>query len=191
MNVTIRSGEVSAALLYSKTYLNLTGIPSTTVTTTGSTQPDRVSKPILKQLSDFLDRGDTHGIGLSSEKDASEIVVHLPDTTEKLTDRLLATLPLLHYDLLEHVVADLQLQLSFLIAKGVSVYALTAQDVYAVEVEPEHWRYVLLTESTSLKGGSTSAFLSFLKAYVGPQYVSTKLHAYMKRLELESEAEWI
>ena len=55
MNVTIRSGEVSSALLYTDVYLKLTGITAT-ITSTGSTE--RVTKPILKQLSDFLQKGD-------------------------------------------------------------------------------------------------------------------------------------
>lgn len=186
MNVTVRSGEVSSALLYTDVYMKLTGV-SATIASTGSTE--RAIKPILKQLSDFLQRGDT--MDMSADRDATEIVINLPKSTIKLSDRIKTTIPLLHYNLLEHVVMDLQLQLSYMIAKGVSVYSLSKQDVYAVEVEPDHWRYVLLTESTSLKGGSTSAFLSFLQEHVSAQYLGTKLHAYMKRLEHDSLAEWI
>ena len=186
MNVTIRSGEVSSALLYTDVYLKLTGTTAT-ITSTGSTE--RVTKPILKQLSDFLQKGDA--MDMASDKDATEIEIHLPESTVKLSDRIEATIPLLHYGLLEHVVMDLQLQLSYMIAKGVSVYLLSKQDVYAVEVEPDHWRYVLLTESMSLKGGSTSAFLSFLQEHIGAQYLGTKLHSYLKRLEQDAQAEWI
>lgn len=190
MKVTIQSGQVGAALLYTEAYLKLTGLPrSVTIETRGSIE--RVTTPILKQLSDFLSRGDTNTMEMSSEKNASEIVVHLPESTEQLSDRLLTTMRLHQYELLEHVVMDLQLQLSYMIARGVSVHSLSSQDVYAVEVEPQQWRYVLLTESTSLKGGSTSAFLTFLQQYVGPTYLGTKLYAYMKRLELDAEAEWI
>jgi hypothetical protein len=186
--VKIRSGEVSAKLLYNETYFDLTQA-SATVESTDSTE--RATKPIWKQLSDFLKKGDTHAMEMAAEKDAHEIAVRLPTSTERLSDRISATLPILLYTVLEHVVKDLQLQLSYMLARGVSVHRISDDDVYAVEVEPEHWRYVLLTENTSLKGGSTAAFLTFLREHVGPQYLGTKLFAYVNRLEVDRQAEWI
>ena len=188
--VTIRSGDVGVALLYNATFLSLTGV-SASIQSTDSTE--RVTKPILKQLSDFLERGDTHPVAVAADNDASAIRVTFPESTsvQSLSERLLTTPPILQYDLLEHVVKDVQLQLSYMIAKGVSVHTLSANDIYAVEVEPEHWRYVLLTESISVKGGSTAAFLAFLQQYVGHIYLGTKLFAYVKRLEKFREAEWI
>ena len=117
--------------------------------------------------------------------------LQLPTNAETLATRLSKTEIPLQYDVLEHAVKDVQLQLSYLIAKGIAVWSVKPEDIYAVEVSQENWRYVLLTEYLSGSGGSTDALIEFLRQYVTPKWESTKLYTYLRRLEIHADATWI
>ena len=203
--VSLRSKEISARRIFDKTYFALTGtsdviIAAAAAPTDETIQTPFPSKPILTQIRDLLESTLSRG-GLVREKRNGDAVaadgeepVHrlqLPTNTEIFVNRFANTAIPLQYDVLEHVVKDVQLQLSYLIAKGIAVWSLKPEDIYAVEVSPDNWRYVLLTEYLSGSGGSTDALIEFLRQYVTPKWESTKLYTYLRRIELHADATWI
>jgi hypothetical protein len=189
MNINIRSsGEVSSQHLYTPTYFKLLGVDAS-VTLTGSTETK--VKPILMQLQDYLQYGHDSKMLSSADNKMEQVSVLLPSGTQRLSDQLKSTIPPLRYNIFEHVVQDLQLQLSFMIANGISVWSLHADDVYVVPVSIDEVRYLLLTDNVSDKGGSTAAFRDFVDEHVGASYQGTKLYAYCRRLRTLSSAEWV
>ena len=202
MEVLLRSGEISAPVVYTQTYFSLTGASSVVKVKQQQQQQKggeqegeggqrAPSKPILSQLRELLENARSDFAVNHSGNDAAPVTIILPSNSERLLDRLASGNILDRYGVMEHAAKDLQLQLSYLIAQGVAVWNMKAEDIYAVEVMPEHWRYMLLTEHLSSKGGSTDSFLTFLRDHVGPQYEGTKLYSYVRRLADEREALWI
>ena len=205
--VALRSKEISASRIFDKTYLDLT-MTSEKIVLSPPTSDEETqqtpfpTKPILTQIRDLLEstlsrgglvRGNSNRVEEFAVAAGGEPVLRLqlPTNTENLTTRLSNTTIPLQYDVLEHAAKDVQLQLSYLIAKGIAVWSLKPEDIYAVEVSPENWRYVLLTECLSGSGGSTDALIEFLRQYVSPKWESTKLYSYLRRLEIHADATWI
>ena len=205
--VSIRSRELSASRIFEKTYFALTDaseivMPAATTADDGGESPPILSKPILMQIRDLLESTLSRGGLIPGTRNGAEefavaaggepvLRLQLPTSTENLASRISKTAIPMQYDVLEHAVKDIQLQLSYLIAKGISVWSIKPEDVYAVEVFPENWRYVLLTECISGTGGSTDALVAFLRQYVTLKWESTKLYAYLRRLEIHADATWI
>lgn len=186
--VQLRNGEISASRLYDKTYFSLTHVDHFAQDASAN---DTVSKPILTQVYEILQRSSNTDLVTHPDKDSMNSGVSIATPGQTLTKHLQETPAPLRYGVLEHATKDLQLQLSYMIARGVSVYALEDDAVFAVEVSPKAFRYLLFTEKLSAKGGSTSAFSKFLSSHVGLEYQDTKLSAYLRRLEEDTQAEWI
>ena len=189
--VQLRNGEISASRLYDKTYFSLTRVEHKVKFVQDDSPAAKVSKPILTQVYEFLQRSSgTDLLTQPGEDSSSSVSIHLAGGNP-FKQHFQETPAPLRYSVLEHATKDLQLQLSYMIARGVSVYALEDDAVFAVEVSPKAYRYVLVTEKLSAKGGSTSDFSKFLSSHVGPEYQDTKLSAYIRRLDQDAEAEWI
>jgi hypothetical protein len=188
--VQLHNGEISASRLYDKTYFSLTHVDHA-VKFVQDDSPATASKPILTQVYEIFQRSSGTDLLTQPEKDSMNSGVSIQSPGQTLTKHLQETPAPLRYGVLEHATKDLQLQLSYMIARGVSVYALEDDAVFAVEVSPKAYRYLLFTEKLSAKGGSTSAFSKFLSSHVGLEYQDTKLSAYLRRLEEDAQAEWI
>lgn len=192
--VQLHNGEISASRLYDKTYFSLTHVDHAVKFVQDDSPAAKASKPILTQVYEIFQRSSgtdllTQPGEASSSSNSSSVSIQSPGQT--LRKHLQETPAPLRYGVLEHATKDLQLQLSYMIARGVSVYALEDDAVFAVEVSPKAYRYLLITEKLSAKGGSTSAFSKFLSSHVGPEYQDTKLSAYLRRLDQDAQAEWI
>jgi hypothetical protein len=189
--VQILNAEISASRLYDKTYFSLLQIHDLIKRIDASSaNVTPASKPIATQVYEFFQRSSNNtNLLIQSGETSSGVSIQSPGQT--LRKHLEDTPAALRYSVLEHATKDLQLQLSYMIARGVSVYALEDAAVFAVEVSPNAYRYLLLTDKLSAKGGSTSAFHTFLVSHVGLEYQDTKLSAYIQRLEQDAEAEWI